>query len=243
MTFIRFLLCLVLCGLLGAAAGFFAVLAFAEGMDRLAGYVVDAGGLGTLAVAILAGLAWGLLAGGFSAARVRPLLGAVAASLALTLGGILLVLGLFATVAYAGLPAPPRIDGRRIAVAFEIAAPAEEVWPREAGPGWRVLVESRYQRRERQRAFLDWTEARRDGDWLLIPGRAAIGNPGPRILTLYCKQYLSGSARQLPLADEPSRAEMAWSDWQPSLAQVPGEGIGHCGYPLRYRLRFADEPQ
>jgi len=241
LTFLRFLLCVLLCALLGAVAGFFAVLGFVEVMDRLTGYVMTGGGLGTVALSILAGLAWGLAAGSFAADRLRGLLVAVAASIALTLGGIMLVLGLWFAIAYAGLPTPVRVDGRRIVLAFEIMAPANKVRPVEGGPGWRVQVDSWHGAHERQRARLDWANARRDGDQLLIPGHAAVGNPGKRLLTLYCEAYLSGSQREVPLPDEPTRADMEWSDWQPSLERAAREDVGHCGYPLRYRLRFADE--
>lgn len=242
MSFLRFLLCIALGAVLGAVGGFFAILAFVEGFDRLTGYVMSEGGLGTLAVAILAGLAWGLLAGNLSAGRVRSLAGAAAAALALTLGGILLVLGLAAAVAYAGLPAPVRIDGRRVVLAFEIMAPAGAARPQDAGPGWRVQVESWHGRYERQRATLEWDKARRDGDRLRIPGYAPVGNPGKRSLTLYCEAYLSGSRRELPLPVEPSRADMAWNDWQVPPERASRDGGSRCGYPLRYRLRFADDP-
>jgi len=241
LSFLRFLLCVLLCALLGAAAGFFAVLGFVEGMDRLTGHVMGGGGLGTVAVSILAGLVWGLAVGSFAVTRLRGLLVAVAASITFTLGGIMLVLGLSFAIAYAGLPTPVSVDGRRIVLTFEIMAPAIKVRPAEGGPGWRVQVDSWHGVHERQRARLDWANAQRDGDRRLIPGHAAIGNPGKRLLTLYCEVYLSGSQREVPLPEEPAQADMAWSDWQPSLERAAREDVGHCGYPLRYRLRFADE--
>lgn len=236
-------ICVGLCAVLGVVSGFIAVMLFVEGMDRLAGYVVEAGGLLSVAGWAVAGLAWGIIAGSLAALRVAGLWRALVVSITLTLGGIALALGFASGIAYAGLPTPPRIDGRRIVLAYEIMVPARDARPPDGTADWRVLVESRRESHERRRARLDWAAARRQGDWLIVPGDAPMGNRGARVLTLYCQRYLSGSAREVPVAEEPGRADMAWSLWLPAPERVAREGLAHCGHPLRYRLRFADAPQ
>jgi hypothetical protein len=153
------------------------------------------------------------------------------------------VAGLLIGVPYLLSDKPPRIDGKRLELQFELRAPAAFKIP-DQPDGYSIRVSLYLDDRQSQFAFIDWNSITKNAEHVTIPGNvpllthsksrsllASIGNePG-------ASQFID--LRNLPAA--PRKENETWSDWtlatqRADLTPVPEpERIA-----VRYRVRPVD---
>jgi hypothetical protein len=153
------------------------------------------------------------------------------------------VAGLLIGVPYLLSDKPPRIDGKRLELQFELRAPAAFKIP-DQPDGYSIRVSLYLDDRQSQFAFIDWNSITKNAEHVTIPGNvpllthsksrsllASIGNePG-------ASQFID--LRNLPAA--PRKENETWSDWtlateRADLTPVPEpERIA-----ARYRVRPVD---
>jgi hypothetical protein len=153
------------------------------------------------------------------------------------------VAGLLIGVPYLLSDKPPRIDGKRLELQFELRAPATFKIP-DQPDGYGIRVSLYTDNRQSRFAFIDWNSITKNAEHVIIPGNvpllthsksrsllASIGNePG-------ASQFID--LKTLPAA--PRKENETWSDWtlatqRADLTPVPEtERIA-----VRYRVRPAD---
>ena len=153
------------------------------------------------------------------------------------------VAGLLIGVPYLLSDKPPRIDGKRLELQFELRAPATFKIP-DQPDGYGIRVSLYTDNRQSRFAFIDWNSITKNAEHVTIPGNvpllthsksrsllASIGNePG-------ASQFID--LKTLPAA--PRKKNETWSDWtlatqRADLTPVPEtERIA-----VRYRVRPVD---
>jgi hypothetical protein len=147
--------------------------------------------------------------------------------------------GLLVGVPYALSDKPPRIDGKRVELQFEIRVPATFKVP-EQPDGYGIRVSLYTDNQESRIAFIDWNSITKDAEHATIPGNlpllthsktrslfASIGNePGG-------SQFI-----ELKIPPAPRKEDETWSDWifatqRTDLSPVPEAER----FAARYRVR------
>jgi hypothetical protein len=149
------------------------------------------------------------------------------------------VAGLLFVVPYLLSDKPPKIDGKRLALDFELRIPAAIKIP-DQPDGYSIRVALYNNGRQDRYAFIDWSSISKQADATTIPGHvdlqthsqnrslfASIGNePGN-------SQFI-----ELKLPASPREEDETWSDWivaaqRADLSPVPEPEH----FSLRYRVR------
>jgi hypothetical protein len=242
MRFLRAFAIGVITAVVGCLLGFFV----GDYLTRLAHVPEMEGQRGMTVVFLCAplGILVGLVIGIVSAILVRR---QGLAGFLIAQGWSLLILcgvaGLLIGVPYLLSDKPPRIDGKRLELQFELRAPAAFKIP-DQPDGYSIRVSLYLDDRQSQFAFIDWNSITKNAEHVTIPGNvpllthsksrsllASIGNePGT-------SQFID--LRNLPAA--PRKENETWSDWtlateRADLTPVPEpERIA-----VRYRVRPVD---
>ena len=110
---------------------------------------------------------------------------------------------------------PPKIDGKRLELQFELRVPATFKIP-EQPDGYSIRVSLYTDNRQSRFAFIDWNRSRKDAEHVIIPGKVAL-------LTHSKSRSLLASIGNEPAASQfielknlspaPRKENEAWSDW------------------------------
>ena len=116
---------------------------------------------------------------------------------------------------------PPKIDGKRLELQFELRAPATLKIP-EQPDGYSIRVSLYTDNRQSDFAFIDWNGITKNAEHLTVPGNLPL-------LTHSKSRFLLASIGNEPAASQfvelknlppaPRKADEAWSDW--IFANVP----------------------
>jgi len=187
---------------------------------------------------ILAGVVIGIISSVF--VRRRGLVGFVIAQ-----GWSLLIVcglaGLLGAVPYRLSDKPPKIDGRRLELEFELRASATFKIP-EQPDGYSIRVGLYTDNRQSDYAFIDWNSITKDAEHIIISGKvpllthsktrsllASIGNePG-------ASQFVE--LKNLPPA--PRKQDEAWSDW---IFATERADLTPVSDPERFAIRYRVHP-
>jgi hypothetical protein len=186
---------------------------------------------------IIAGLVVGIIS---SVVVQRP--GAVGFLIAQ--GWSLLVLfgaaGLLGGVPYLLSDKPPKLDGKRLDLEFELRAPAMFKVP-EQPDGYSIRVSLYTNNRQSRFAFIDWNSITKDAGHVIIPGKVPL-------LTHSKTRSLLASIGNEPVASQfvelknlppaPRKEDEGWSDWifateRADLTAIPDSER----FAIRYRVR------
>ena len=153
------------------------------------------------------------------------------------------VAGLLLGVPYVLSDKPPRIDGKRIELQFELRAPAAFKIP-EQPDGYSIRVSLYTDNQQSRFAFIDWSAITKDAEHVTIPGKvpllthsksrsllASIGNEPAR------SQFI-----ELKIPPAPRKEDETWSDWifatqRADLSPVPEAER----FAARYRVHPTDD--
>ena len=187
---------------------------------------------------ILAGVVIGIISSVF--VRRRGLVGFVIAQ-----GWSLLIVcglaGLLGGVPYLLSDKPPKLDGKRVDLEFELRAPATFKIP-EQPDGYSIRVSLYTNNRQSRFAFIDWNSITKDAEHIIISGKvpllthsktrsllASIGNePG-------ASQFVE--LKNLPPA--PRKQDEAWSDW---IFATERADLTPVSDPERFAIRYRVHP-
>jgi hypothetical protein len=134
---------------------------------------------------------------------------------------------------------PPKLDGKRLDLQFELRAPATFQIP-EQPDGYSIRVSLYTDNRQSRYAFIDWNSITKDGEHVTIPGEVPL-------LTHSKTRSLLASIGNEPVASQfvelkdlpsaPRKQDEAWSDWivateRADLTPVPDSER----FAIRYRV-------
>lgn len=148
-------------------------------------------------------------------------------------------------IVYAYADHPPRVDGKRIEVEFELRVPTrgrsvEEVkQPNPNAPfAIRFMAGDSFTSYARE----NWGEARRTEEFITVPVRGILQSQDAK------REFTAGMSGEswqvfrVPLPPSPDKVEEAWSEWLSPYRRWGGEALApEDKYGLRYRVRFAGE--
>jgi hypothetical protein len=162
-------------------------------------------------------------------------------------GSSLLVLcgiaGLLGGVPYLLSDKPPKLDGKRLDLEFELRAPATFKIP-EKPDSYSIRVSLYTNNRQSRFAFIDWNSITKDAQHVIIPGKVPL-------LTHSKTRSLLASIGNEPVASQfvelknlppaPRKQDEAWSDWifateRADLTPIPDSER----FAIRYRVHPID---
>lgn len=149
------------------------------------------------------------------------------------------VAGLVGGVPYLLSDKPPKLDGKRLDLEFELRAPAT-LKISEQPDGYSIRVSLYTDNRQSRFAFIDWNSITKDSEHVIIPGNVPL-------LTHSKTRSLLASIGYEPVASQfvelknlppaPRRQDEAWSDWifateRADLTPIPDSER----FAIRYRV-------
>jgi hypothetical protein len=147
--------------------------------------------------------------------------------------------GLLAGVPYLLSDKPPRIDGKRLELQFELRAPATFKVPNQPG-GYSVQVSLYTDNRQNQYAFIDWNAITKDAEHVTVPGRVPLltHSKSRSLLASVGNEPVASQFIDLKIRPAPRKEDETWSDWifatqRADLSPVPEPER----MALRYRVR------
>jgi hypothetical protein len=147
--------------------------------------------------------------------------------------------GLLAGVPYLLSDKPPRIDGKRLELQFELRAPATFKVPNQPG-GYSVQVSLYTDNRQNQYAFIDWNAITKDAEHVTAPGRVPLltHSKSRSLLASVGNEPVASQFIDLKIRPAPRKEDETWSDWifatqRADLSPVPEPER----MALRYRVR------
>jgi hypothetical protein len=239
MRFLRAFFIALFTAFVGCLLGFFV----GDYLTRLAQVPEMEGQRGMLVVFLCVplGILGGLVIGILSAILVR---GQGLAGFLIAQGWSLLIVcgigGLLVGIPYLLSDKPPRIDGKRIELQFELRAPATYKIP-DQPDGYSVRVSLYTDNRQSRIAFIDWNGITKEVERVTIPGEVALlTHSKTRSLFASIGNDPGGSQfidlKNLPAS--PRKENETWSEWifateRGDLTPVPEKER----FALRYRVR------
>ena len=152
------------------------------------------------------------------------------------------VAGLLAGVPYLLSDKPPRIDGKRLELQFELRAPATFKIP-DQPDGYSIQVSLYTDNQQTRFAFIDWNGITKDAEHIIIPGTVPLlTHSKTRSLLASISNEPAGSQFiELKIPPTPRKENETWSEWifatqRGDLSPVPEPKR----FAARYRVRTAE---
>src|SRR5438093_9077366 len=186
---------------------------------------------------ILAGVVIGIISSVF--VRRRGLVGFVIAQ-----GWSLLIVcglaGLLGAVPYRLSDKPPKIDGRRLELEFELRAPATFKIP-EQPDGYSIRVSLYTDNQQTRFAFIDWNGITKDAEHIIIPGTVPLlTHSKTRSLLASISNEPAGSQFiELKIPPTPRKEDETWSDW---IFATQRANLSPVSESERMALRYRGRP-
>jgi hypothetical protein len=150
--------------------------------------------------------------------------------------------GLLVGVPYVLSDKPPRIDGKRVELQFELRAPVTFQIPKQPD-GYSIRVSLYTDNQQSRFAFIDWSAITKDAEHNTIPGNVRLlTHSKTRALLASIGNEPGGSQFiELKIPPAPGKQDESWSDWifatqRADLSPVPEPER----FAARYRVRMAD---
>ena len=153
------------------------------------------------------------------------------------------VAGLLAGVPYLLSDKPPRIDGKRLELQFELRAPAT-FKIREQPDGYSIQVSLYTDNRQDQYAFIDWNAITRDAGHATVPGHVPLltHSKTRSLLASVGNESVASQFIDLKIPPAPRKEDEAWSDW---IFATQRADLSPVSKPermaVRYRVRPVDD--
>jgi len=151
------------------------------------------------------------------------------------------IAGLSGGVPYLLSDKPPKLDGKRLDLEFELRAPATFKIP-EQPDGYSIRVSLYTNNRQSGFAFIDWNSITNDAEHVIIPGKVPL-------LTHSKTRSLLASIGNEPVASQfvelknlppaPRKQDEAWSDWIVATERADLTAIPD---PERFAIRYRVHP-
>jgi hypothetical protein len=147
--------------------------------------------------------------------------------------------GLLAGIPYLLLDNPPRIDGQRLELQFEVRAPATFKIP-DQPDRYSFRVSLYADNRQNQYAFIDWNAIAKDAEHVTVPGHVPLltHSKTRSLLASLGNEPVASQFIDLEIPPAPRKEDETWPGWifatqRPDLSPVPEpEKMALC-----YRVR------
>jgi MFS family permease len=148
--------------------------------------------------------------------------------------------GVLAGVPYLLSDKPPRIDGKRLELQFELRAPATFKIP-DQPDGYNIQVSLYTDNRQSLFAFIDWTAITKDVGYITIPGKVPLltHSKNRSLLASIGNEPVASQFIELKIPPRPRKEDEAWSDW--IFATQRGD-LSPVPEPERMALRYHVRP-
>jgi len=137
---------------------------------------------------------------------------------------------------------PPRIDGKRLELQFELRAPATVQIP-DQPDGYSIRVSLYTDNRQSRFAFIDWSAITKDAEHITIPGNVPLltHNKTRSLLASIGNEPAGSQFIELKIPPSPTKQDETWSEWifatqRADLSPVPEPDR----FAARFRVRSAD---
>jgi hypothetical protein len=149
--------------------------------------------------------------------------------------------GLLVGVPYVLSDKPPRIDGKRLELQFELRAPATFKIP-EQPDGYSIQVSLYIDNRQSEFAFIDWNSITKDAEHVTIPGNVPLlTHSKTRSLLASIGNEPGGSQFiELKIPPAPTKQDETWSEW--IFATQRGGDLSPVPEPERFAVRYRVRP-
>jgi hypothetical protein len=147
--------------------------------------------------------------------------------------------GLLAGVPYLLSDKPPRIDGKRLELQFELRAPATVKIPDQPG-GDSIRVALYTDNRQNQYAFIDWNGITKDAEHATVPGHVPLltHSKTRSLLASIGNEPVASQFIELRIPPAPRKEDQTWSDWMFATQRADLSPVSeHERMALRYRVR------
>ena len=242
MRFLRAFLVALLTAFVGCVLAFFV----GDYLTRLAHVPEMEGQRGMTVVFLCAplGILAGLVIGIVSAILVRrPGLSGFLIAQSWSLLIVCGIASLLAGISYLVSDKPPRIDGKRVELQFEIRVPATFKVP-EQPDGYGIRVSLYTDNQESRVAFIDWQSITKDAEHATIPGNVPLltHSKTRSLFASIGNQPGAGQFIELKILPAPRKEDEALSDWifatqRTDLSPVPEQER----FAARYRVSPVDQ--
>ncbi|PYK34365.1 MAG: hypothetical protein DME54_08825 [Verrucomicrobia bacterium] len=153
------------------------------------------------------------------------------------------VAGLLVGVPYLLSDKPPRLDGKRLELQFELRAPATFKIP-EQPDGYSIQVSLYTDNQQTRFAFIDWNGITKDAEHIIIPGTVPLlTHSKTRSLLASISNEPAGSQFiELKIPPTPRKEDETWSDWIFATQRANLSPVSESErMALRYRVRPIDD--
>jgi hypothetical protein len=147
--------------------------------------------------------------------------------------------GLLGGVPYLLSDKPPRIDGKRLKLEFELRAPTTFKIP-DRSDGYSIRVCLYTDNRQNQYAFIDWQAITKDTERATVPGHVPLltHSKTRSLLASIGNEPVASQFIELKIPPAPRKEDETWSDWifatqRADLTPIPETER----MALRYRVR------
>ena len=146
------------------------------------------------------------------------------------------VAGLSVGVPYLLSDKPPRIDGKRLQLQFELRAPATSKIP-DQPDGYSIQVSLYTDGRQSRFAFIDWNSIRRDAEHVTIPGNVPLltHSKTRSFLATIGNEPVGSQFIELKIPPSPRKEDETWSDW---ISATQRADLTPIPEPDRFAVRF-----
>jgi hypothetical protein len=148
--------------------------------------------------------------------------------------------GLLVGIPYLLSDKPPRIDGKRLELQFELRAPARFKIP-DQPDGYSIQVSLYTDNRQNQYAFIDWNGITKDAEHATVPGHVPLltHSKTRSLLASIGNEPVASQFIELKIPPAPRKDDETWSDW---IFATQRADLSPVSEPERMALRYRVRP-
>jgi hypothetical protein len=150
--------------------------------------------------------------------------------------------GLLFGIPYLLSDKPPRIDGKRLKLEFELRAPATVKIP-DQPDGYSIRASLYLDNRQSEFAFIDWSAITKNAEQVTIPGRIALltHSKSRSLLASIGNAEEAAQFIELKLPPSPRKEDENWSDWIVAMQRADLTAVPELErFAIRYRVQPVD---
>ena len=169
------------------------------------------------------------------AARIRRI--SIAQGLSILIVGA--VAGILTGVIYLGSDKPPKIDGKRLTLDFELRVPPSTKIP-DQPDGYSIRACLYANNRANQYAFIDWSSIQKSADQITIPGHVELmtHSENRSLLASVGNEPVASQFFEVKIPAKPRKQDENWSGWIAATQRADLSPVPEAErFSLRYRVR------
>ena len=152
------------------------------------------------------------------------------------------IAGIFAGIIYLGSDKPPKIDGKRLTLDFELRVPASTKIP-DQPDGSTIRACLYVNNRSNQYAFIDWSSIQKTADQITIPGNVELMSTveNRSLLASLGNEPVGSQFFEVKIPAKPRKEDENWSTWIAATQRADLSPVPEAErFSIRYRVREID---